>query len=93
MGIIFKSGYMSHSLWPQGLCVACQAPLSMELSRQESCSGCHFFSRGSSQPRDQTWTPALQADSLSSEALAIYIIHFMNLVLYMNDSCMSYSHY
>ena len=25
------------------------------------------FSRGSSQPRDQTWSPALQADSLPSE--------------------------
>ena len=25
------------------------------------------FSRGSSQPRDQTWSPTLQADSLPSE--------------------------
>ena len=26
-----------------------------------------LFSRGSSRPRDQTWSPALQADSLPSE--------------------------
>ena len=25
------------------------------------------FSRGSSQPRDQTWSPTLQADSLAAE--------------------------
>ena len=27
-----------------------------------------LFSRGSSQPRDQTWSPTLQADSLPSES-------------------------
>ena len=33
-------------------------------------------------------SPGLQADSLSSEALGIYIIHFMNLALYINDTYM-----
>ena len=36
---------------------ACQAPLSLEFSREEYWSGlpgCHALLRGSSQPRDQT---------------------------------------
>ena len=32
-------------------------------------------------------SPGLQADSLSSEALGIYIIHFMNLALYIILIC------
>ena len=40
-----------------------QAPLSMEFSGQNAIS----FSRGSAQPRDQTQTPVLQADSLLNE--------------------------
>ena len=34
--------------------IACQAPLSMEFSRQEYRGGCHFLLQGSSRPRDQT---------------------------------------
>ena len=45
---------------------SCQAPLSIEFSRQEYWSGSVPFSRGSSQPRDQTQVSALQADSLPS---------------------------
>ena len=41
--------------------------LSLEFSRQEYWSGLPFPSQGSSQPRDQTWSPTLQADSLPSE--------------------------
>ena len=41
--------------------------------------GCRALSRGSSQPRDRTWSPALQADSLPSEpqgiTLMIYRFH------------------
>ena len=45
-----------------------QAPLSVGLCRQEDCSGLPFPSPGEScWPRDQTWVPALQADSLPSE--------------------------
>ena len=33
------------------------------------------FSRGSSQPRDRTRSPALQADSLSTEPPCIFITH------------------
>ena len=45
-----------------------QAPLSMGCSRQEYWSvGSHSLLQGSSQPRDQTKSPALQADSLLSE--------------------------
>ena len=53
--------------------VACQAPISMEFSRQEYWSGlpCPPFSRGSSQPRDRTCistTPALEAGFLTISA-------------------------
>ena len=47
--------------------VACQAPLSTGFSRQEYWWIAIPFSRGSSQSRDRTWSPALQADSLLSE--------------------------
>ena len=46
--------------------VAHQAPLFMEFSRHEYWIPIPF-SRGSSQPRDQTWSLVLQADSLPSE--------------------------
>ena len=36
---------MSNSLWPHGL-LAHQVPLSMEFSRQEYWSGCHFLLQG-----------------------------------------------
>ena len=42
--------------------VACQAPMSMGLSRQDSWSGIFLsFSRGSSQLRDQTWVSRIAA--------------------------------
>ena len=48
--------------------VACQAPLSMEFSRQEYWSGLPFPSPGDlSDPRIEPRSPALQADSLLSE--------------------------
>ena len=48
--------------------VAHQAPLSMGLFRQEYWSGVAMpSSRGSFQPRDQTRSSALQADSLPAE--------------------------
>ena len=48
--------------------IAHQAPLSMEFSRDEILERVAIpFSRGSSWPRDQTRSPALQADSWSSE--------------------------
>ena len=49
--------------------VSCQAPLSMEFSRQEYWSGQPFPSLGDlSDPVFQLWSPTLQADSLPSEA-------------------------
>ena len=47
--------------------VANQAPPCMEISRQEYWSGLYFLLRGSSQPRDWTRSPSLQADTLPSE--------------------------
>ena len=45
----------------------------MEFSRQEYWSGLPFpFSRGSSQARDRTWSPATQADSLLSEPPEVF---------------------
>ena len=58
---------ISDCLRPHGLYVAHLAPLSMESTRQGHWSVVISFSRGSSQPRDGTWLPALQADSFPSE--------------------------
>ena len=44
---------LSH-IWPHGLYIACQAPLSTEFSRQEMKWVTICFSRGSSRLRDQT---------------------------------------
>ena len=50
--------------------VACQAPLSVEFSRQEYCSGLPFPSPGDlPDPGIEPGSPALQADSLPSELL------------------------
>ena len=49
--------------------VARQAPLSTEFSRQEYCSGLPFSSPGDlPNPGTEPRSPALQADSLSSES-------------------------
>ena len=51
--------------------VACQAPLSMGFSRQEYWSGLQFPSPGDlPNPEIEPGSPALQADTLSSEPLA-----------------------
>ena len=56
----------SLTLTPQT--VVCQAPLSMEFSRQEYWSGLPFPSPGNlPNPGIKPWSPTLQADSLSSE--------------------------
>ena len=48
--------------------VACEAPLSMEFSRQEYWNGLPFLSPGDlSNPGIEPESPALQADSLPSE--------------------------
>ena len=48
--------------------VACQAPLSMEFSRQEYWSALSFPSPGDlSDPGTEPGSPALQTDSLASE--------------------------
>ena len=50
------------------LTTVCQAPLSMEFSRQEYWSGLPFPSPGDlPDPGVEPTSPALQADSLSSE--------------------------
>ena len=47
---------------------ACQAPLSMEFSRQEYWKGLLLPSPGGlPDPEIKLWSPALQADSFSSE--------------------------
>ena len=38
--------------------------------------GSHFFSSGSSQPRDGTGSPALQADSLPSEPMQMHLTEY-----------------
>ena len=50
--------------------IACQAPLSMEFSRQQYWSGLPFPSPGDlSDPGIEPGSPALQADSLPTELL------------------------
>ena len=61
-----RSSVMSNSVIPRT--VALQAPLSMEFSRQEYCSGLPFSSLGDlTNPGIEPRTPAFQADSLPSE--------------------------
>ena len=55
---------MSNALWPYGLYIACQAPLSMGFSRQEYQSGLPC-----SPPRDLP-NPGMEPTSLMSPALA-----------------------
>ena len=56
------------TLWDSVNYIACQAPLSMEFSRQESWSGLPFPSPGDLPvPRIKPGSPALQADSLLSK--------------------------
>ena len=53
---------------PPGKPQACQAPLSVEFSRQESCSGLPFPSPGDlSDPGIKPGSPILQTDTLTSE--------------------------
>ena len=59
---------MSDSLQPRELYVACQAPLSMEFSRQEYWSGLPFPTPGDlPNPGIEPGSLALKADSLRSE--------------------------
>ena len=61
--------------WP----VAHQAPLSPGFSQARLLEwGASPFSRGSSRPRDQPWSPVLQGDSLPSESPG----HFIGLSKY-----------
>ena len=72
---------VSDSLWPHGLTIACQAPLSMKFSRQEylvtkygyqvwlrRMPRLSFHSPGNlPNPETESSLPALQEDSLTSE--------------------------
>ena len=54
---------VSHSLQPDGLYVACQAPLSMRFPRQENWNGLPCPSpRDLPEPEMEPTSPALQAD-------------------------------
>ena len=58
----------SVSVFATAWSIVCQAPLSMEFSRQEYWSGLLFPSPGDpSNPGIKPWSTALQADSLSPE--------------------------
>ena len=62
---VVSDSVRSHGLWPA------MVPLSVELSRQEYWSGLPFPSLGDlPDPRRESRSPALQADSLPSELLA-----------------------
>ena len=59
---------VSNSLWPRGLYIAHQAPLFTGILQARVLEWVAMpSSRGSPQPRDQTWSPTLQADALPSE--------------------------
>ena len=72
--------------------VACQAPLSMEFSRQEYWSGLPFPSPGDlPDPGIEPRSPALQADALTSEPpgkasrreLQIYVHPLSNITMFL----------
>ena len=66
------------------LCVACQAPLSMEFSKQEYCSGKPFPSLGDlPEPGIKPGSPTLQ-DSLPAETPGSYVIRLQVLLLTWN---------
>ena len=68
----FSYSFMSNSLWPHGLYIACQAPL----SRQECWSGLSFPSLGHRpDPGTEPRSPALQADLLLSEPRESHFMH------------------
>ena len=67
---------MSHSSQPHELYMncTCRAPTSMGFSRQDYCSGLPFPSPGDlPNPGIEPESPALQADSLLSEPLQIFL--------------------
>ena len=65
--------------------IAHQAPLFIEFSRQDYWSGLPFPSPGeSSQPRDRTWSPTLEADILPSEPPGKPLYMFKTLDIYYN---------
>ena len=60
---------------PMDLTVACQAPLSMELSRKEYWSGLPFPSPGDlPNPGIKPGSPAMQVDSLPTELRNDHIV-------------------
>ena len=62
--------------------VACQAPLSMEFSRQEYWSGLPFPSPGDlPDPGIEPGSPALQADSLPSATISLLINTMVRVVV------------
>ena len=78
-----KNGSVSHSVVSDTVtpwAVVCQAPISMEFSRQEYWSGLPFPSPGDLpdpgiNPEIKSESPVLQADSLSSESPGKPISH------------------
>ena len=58
---VLSSSVMSDTLRPHRT-VACQAPLSMELPRQEYWSGCHFLLQGIFPTQAEPLAPALVAN-------------------------------
>ena len=64
--------------------VACQAPLSVEFSRQEYWDGLPFPSPGNlPKPGNEPGSPSLQADSLPSEPLGKPICMYMYIFLFV----------
>ena len=74
--MVLKKSLNSVQLFVTMWTVAYQAPLSMEFYRQEYWSRLPFPSPGNlSDPRIKAWSPALQADSLLSEAPGKLMVH------------------
>ena len=74
--MVLKKSLNSVQLFVTMWTVAYQAPLSMEFYRQEYWSRLPFPSPGNlSDPRIKPWSPALQADSLLSEAPGKLMVH------------------
>ena len=69
------------TLWPPWT-ITCQAPLSMEFSRQDYWNGLLFPSSGDlPYPGIESRSPAMQADSLPSEAVAPMCLMICNALV------------
>ena len=86
----FSCSVMSYSCNPRDCCLPVSFVHGISLARMLEWVAISF-SRGSSQPRDRTWSPALQEDSLplshhGSPCVFPYILFFLSLLFLLTSA-------